>query len=262
MRELEELYAPLPVPAIVDADLAALLLKVESHVHRYGWDEPVHVRVVYEHDAHEGQVDRAFRRITPPEPQHAPVRHGRYTATTMFGPRVLYSIRGVPVYEQLRSIIMSFAYPPFDAPDYPKDLADGTRMLQNMVRMPGVVAFCVVGEAWLNTDRENLAAAVNNKVMLADVPGSVETRIVYCVDLADRAHRVQRIRGQKPTVDLAAPMRGDFTTSLRIAADAATGRTPSPEKFTERYPTLAEMLDLGEPTRMTETKKADRPEEP
>ena len=263
MTDVDEALPPLAVPDIALDDFGTLLLKLESHAHRAGWDRPVHFRVVYDHDAAGGATDRQFRRITPPEHEHAPVRHGRYTATTVFGPRVLYSLPNVPVWDQLRSLILGIAFR--DPDPHEDDKTTGyITMMRDLFRQPGIVGFATVGEAWHNTEREHLDRAVAGKVNLGDVPSSVEVRIVYAIDLADRAHHVQRIRGAKPTLSVDVPMRGDFTTSMRILADMTTGRTPPPEKYGERYPTLSDVLTSGRwPTRMTEARAAGaRPTKP
>lgn len=38
--------------------------------------------------------------------------------------------------------------------------------------------------------------------MLADIPGSKEIRVAFAIDCAGRAYHVQRIRGERPTVEI------------------------------------------------------------
>ncbi len=269
---------PLAVPDIDLDKLGQLLLKVESHVHRSGWDQPVQVRVIYDHGADGGATDRVFRRITPPEYEVAPVRHGPYTATTLFGPRILYHISGAPVWQQLRTLVMAIAFPgPLDdgrVIDGVSPVWDNVKlikfieMMHEMLRQPGMVGFCAVAEAWKNSappggyEGSPLQQALHGKVNLGDVPTSVETRMVYCVDLADRVHHVGRDRGKKPGLAVDVGMRGDLTTSMRILADVATGRTPPLDKFDEHYPTLRKVMEDGGKLGKVREVKRPTPEDP
>ncbi len=223
-------------PTDVDLGLLGrLMLQVEQHVHRFGWDQPVQTRVVYDHTV-DPDADRFFRRICPPGDFCRQVRLGPYVASTLFGPRVLHALPGVPPWETLRTMAVNIAYGDGD---------DNVAQMRAALDWPGLVGFLTVGEAWHNTEQTDVHCAIRGEVNLGDVPGSVECRVVYGVDLADRAHRAQRVRGRKPELDMEAPMRGDVTTSMRIIADAVTGRTPPPDQFAARYPTLSDLVESG-----------------
>lgn len=244
---------PLPVPEIDVERYGKLLLKVEAHAHRFGWDGPVHVRVVYDENAANGAADRLYRQIAPPDPQYTAVRHYGYTSTTLFSHRILYRpwdafppelrdpdsrASGPQPWESLRRLVVNAAYAD----------AEEAATLRQAFRQPGLLGFVTVGEAWQNTRREPCEEAIRGEVQLADVPDSQEVRVLYSVDLAGRIQRVIRVRGRKPEVDhdADAAMRGEFTTSMRILCDIATGAVPTPEDFAARYPTLRELLDAGE----------------
>ncbi len=127
---------------------------------------------------------------------------------------------------------------------------DAAAML-GMLRRPGVLGFAAVTEAW-GVERADPTAFRKLLVQAARdgdrgrfdtfqrTDGSFESRNVWSIDLADRAHRVSRARGAGQELEMDGPFRGDFTTSMRILADAVTGQTPPLTEFAERYPTLRE----------------------
>lgn len=55
-----------------------------------------------------------------------------------------------------------------------------------------------VSEAWMNMVEPD----ERDGRMLADIPGSKEIRFVFAIDCAGRAYHVQRIRGERPTVEI------------------------------------------------------------
>lgn len=281
--------APPPTIPAIDYDrYSKLLLKVEQLAHRHGWDGPVHLRVVLDEALAGPDVVNFFRRINVSHPRYASVRHDGYVAATLFNHRVLYrrwqdipedlaaelreadphSVIGPGPWATLRRLVMNTAYGGGD------ELAE---QMREILRAPGLLGFVTVTEAWRNHGEAVLRAA-RGEVHLGDVPGSIETRVLYSVDLTRRVQRVERVRGRKPevvrsvardlideafadlprdmrravarwplpkvpepepTIDADALLRGDFTTSMRILCDTVLDRLPqTPEDFAARYPTL------------------------
>ncbi len=200
------------VPDIDVARYSKLLLKIEAHAHRHGWDGPVHLRLIWDEDLVGPDVARGYRNIAPPEPRYRPVTHERYVSTTFFGHRVLYQQwsdlppelvaelqetepdargEGPNPWIMLRRLVMNTAYGPDDD--------DKVRLMRAILRERGLLGFAVVGEAWRN-EGEACERAVRGEVYLGDLPTSVETRVVYSVDLAGRIQRVERVRRQKPSL--------------------------------------------------------------
>lgn len=242
---------PVTIPDIDVGRVSKLLLKVEAHAHRQGWDEPVHMRVIF--DESHTETARTLRRIAPPDPRYAPVRHDGYAATTFFGHRVLYQpwselpaeLReddpdkdktGPGPWTTLRHLVMGIA----DAE--PDD--ERRELMLGILRLPGVLGFIVVGEGWRNESKtkDNLLRASRREVHLSDLPDSVEARALYCLDLAGRIQLVERLRGRKPEltcVDVRRQVDAAFTDmdgDLRRAA--ATARWPVPPAPPDGKPTL------------------------
>lgn len=272
---------PLPVDLPL---LMRLLARVEADHHRHGWDQPPRLMVVY--DERDEQTADIYRKILGGSPNHGTVPRVRvapYIAQTLIPPMTLIGLtpqgrptpelRGRKVWENLRTFALAMAYAPSDALndiESGRELAEGTgadpmELMRGTLRLEGLIGFLFCGEAWARalTREEHIAELSSGHLDYSDKPDSVEHRMVYCVDLYDRVHVVQRERGDKPeTIETAdgprtiivpgadttvreeasGPWRGDITTSLRILADVSTGRTPPKELFHQWYPTLLEAI--------------------
>lgn len=281
----DERSTPIETAADVDPDLLMRLLRrVEADHHRHGWDQPARLMVVY--DERDEYTSGVYRRILN-SPNHGAVptvRVAPYVAQTFLPPALLHGYRTdgkgiepgerLPVWEYLRRFAMNLAYAPVDAladSESGREFSGDTgvpplELMRGMLRLPGLLGYVFCSESWRRalTSEQMLAEQRSEQTPnYGDQPDSVEVRVVYCVDLFDRVHVVERDRGDRPTTvmtesgprtviqpgqglvrqEQAALIRGDTTTSLRILADMSMGRTPPQELFDQWYPTLRTAME-------------------
>lgn len=215
-----------------EESIGRLLLRIESDVHRGGWDKLPWLYVLADAGANEdtGMMLRRMMRGAGPS-----IRVRDYLAQPMLG-RQFFGPAPMPPWEALRNFAINLAYGEQAG-------AEQVATVLEVLRAPGVLGFAMVGEKWGTRDEEVARRAAVGEVNLGDVPGSVECRQLIAVTLAGQVMTVERVRGQKPELDLSAGgLRGDISTSLRILCDAVAGQVPSQEEFAERYPTLADLF--------------------
>lgn len=264
---LDEPIGQTPAPPVPPVDVdrySKLLVKIEQHAHRHGWDGPVHVRIIVDDALFRPEALTAFRRQAPPDPRYTPIRHDGYTAFTLFSHRVLYQrwetwpeetrehlrkqcsphdlkMSGPPPWVVLRHMVMQTAYGDDDSPL--------VQRMRAIIREPGVLGFAAAGEAHRNQGRDTLLRAVDGEIRLEDLPDSVEVRFVLSVDLTGRIQRVERERRHKPVtfgVDMADVQRQWHRLEVERGAGVrqirrATRRGGLPDPG----PQLAEAIELG-----------------
>lgn len=215
-------------PRLDEEEFGRLLLRIESDVHRGGWDAPPWVFVLVDADVHPdtGQGLRRIMRGSGPS-----IRVRGYLAQPILAGRFFTTTPGAP-WEALRTFAVNLAYAEHE----------NVSTVREVLRSPGVFGFVAVMTSWRTDDREALNRAIAGEVNLGDAPGSVESRHLVSVTTDGRVRTVTRDRGRKPELHLNEDhLRGDFSTSLRILCDMVIDDVPAPEEFDQRYPTLGEV---------------------
>lgn len=222
----------------IDLDLLGRIMRhVESGLHRFGWDSPqtaLQVHVVYDH--RDADTDRTVRLIgSGPNLRGRSYRYGPYATQMVYWPALLNQ-GDTPGWERLRTMALNVAF----------GESDECARMREFFRLPGIRAFMAIQEVW---STEQTAAELRAELeagqppRYADDPRSTEARTALAIDTADRAHVLRRDRGRKPELAMNVPRRGDISTSLRILMDCALDRSPAPEDFEQRYPTLLQTLE-------------------
>lgn len=215
-----------------EEELGRLLLRVESDVHRGGWDRPGLAFMFVDAGAHVESAMGLRRILRGAGPS---VRVGDYLAQPMLRLGGAAIPAGMTPWTALRRFAMTVAYGESSG-------AEPVVEVLGVLRMPGIFGFASVNEKWGSKDAAALRQAVAGEVNLGDVPGSVETRHLIAVTTTARVMTVERVRGSKPVLRPDEDhLRGDISTSLRILCDAITGQVPPIDEFEERYPTLSEL---------------------
>ncbi len=253
-----------PIPAVDTARYSKLLLKIEQHAHRHGWDGPVHMRLSIDEALTDPAAVVGFRNLTPPDPRYTPIRHDGYTAISFFGHRVLYQrwetwppevreylrsqcsshdlgMSGPPPWVVLRHMVMNTAYGDADSPL--------VQRMRAIIREPGVIGFVVVSEAHKIEGREKLLDAATGEQRIEDMPGSVEVRRVLSLDLPGRFEMVERVRRHKPVafgVDMADVLRQWYRLEVeRGASPREIRRAMRRHGLPDPGPHLVEAIEQG-----------------
>jgi len=199
--------------AIDAAMLDRLLLLTEARLHRRGWDQPAQVLVLY--DCYDRATEYAYREILASR-RGGPTRCGPYAAQSAVPAEVLSG--------SASHALFRFALNLDHRLDDP-----GVSAIVDMMRQPGFLGMALASEAWFWAGTKEERKAVGN-VRLADVPGSLECRNVWAVDIDGEVHFVQRVRGQKPQL-LAfeqANITGAIIESLQLIVAVVAG-LPKPK---------------------------------
>lgn len=178
--------------------LERLLLDVERAAHTGGWDGPPGLYVVYD------------QRIGAPtwHPFGTPIRCGPYVAAPCipveaideYPPRALYAMALGLRQDPSHAMAMATLFSP--------DILVGMALL------------C---EGWTKAMDPGERRRLGDR-RLADIPGSLENRIVTCADVAGEVRIVQRIRGHEPRVaETASQFAGCVPESLRYIVAAWAG---------------------------------------
>jgi hypothetical protein len=228
---------PLALPDEIDEDrLGRLLRKIEARADAGGWDGPLstlHVYLVYDNTL--VATDQTFRHMLADNPSIGPgLRLGGYTAQLMLPAAWIAGAPG-PEYEALRRIALNLAYAPAGVRQGGMSLDD----FRGTLRQSGVVALAACYEAWVRPQPGGLAQMrAEHGSNFADLPGSIEGRMVLAVDALDQTHTLRRLRGQPAQLEQGGVQRGDVSTSLRIMMDMIYSRSPRPSAFAEHYPSM------------------------
>lgn len=233
-------------PTVDSEAFAELMRRVEADRHRDGWDQPARIYVVYDWDHPE--TDAMFRRFFSSRCGR-PVRWRPYIAHPIAIPEAM-SKPSVALYllaNNLRNHAAGTMLPGRET------LAAATAA---MLRQPGVVGVAMCVEAWArkaalpeghgpdeaDAREAALAHLYQGRKSLADVPGSVENRIMVGVDITGQECTWYRVRGGKPTRDALElgdlpegephpRANGAVIESLRMIADFIAGRPMAEPEF-------------------------------
>lgn len=256
MREPPDGELLVPDIAQVDVDAAGrLLARVEAQHERAGWNGALVVYAVYEPAdvVSAGLIERLLKF------SGTPVQAGRYAAQPMLGTKIFTGAlqAGCQPWEALRNFAHGMAFTDTDllqaaVDDGGADLPDpeALGMFRQFLHLPGIVGFAACYET---SALKDLPAAAFRKVLASDrhfseYRGAQQARLALMVDVHDRVHRVERIRGRIAELELDVPMRGDFTTSLRLLMDLAQDRLPADQAgYDQRYPTLRQLHGVPPP---------------
>lgn len=204
-----------PVLPDVDRDLInRLLLRIESDAHRAGWDGPPALFALY--DARDASTDQAYRLTMS---GCGPVIRCHPYAAQPMAPRG--GLDGYASHAVFRMALNMKA-----APDDPRVAA-----LIGMMRRPGFLGVALLCETWARQESEEGRGALG-AVRFADIPGSVECRLVSAADVAGRDYMARRVRGRKPQAgEDFGSIEGSVFESLRVIV-AAIANLPVPELTT------------------------------
>lgn len=218
-------------PVVVDeATFGRLLLRIESDVHRGGWEQRPSVFILIDADGHQDTAMDLLRFMRTAGPS---IRVGGFMALTMIAPLYFARTPGTP-WEALRNFALNVAYA-----DHPQPAR-----LREVLRVPGVIGAAAAANVWGHNDPEVRERVIAGEVQVADVPGAFEARRLTAVTTDGRIRTVTRVRGRKPQLDgNEDDLRGDISTSLRILCDTISGNLPAREDFDSRYPTLAQLVE-------------------
>lgn len=218
-------------PVVVDeATFGRLLLRIESDVHRGGWEQPPWVFILVDADGHPDTAMDMLRFMRTAGPS---IRVGGLLALTLIAPTYFARTSGKP-WEALRTFALNVAYA-----DHPQPAR-----LREVLAVPGVIGAAAAANVWGHSDPQVRDRAIAGEVHIADAPGAFEARRLTAVTLDGRIRTVTRVRGHKPKLDgNEDDLRGDISTSLRILCDTISGNLPAREDFDSRYPTLAQLVE-------------------
>lgn len=113
----------------------------------------------------------------------------------------------------------------------------------------GFVGMLLVTEAWLNSE---LTPDRRDGRSLADIPGSVEVRIVFAIDTAGRAFQLTRRRGRRPEMEIfdngdEAKVSGRVAIGLRDMTWALARALPLGSADLDRIASIAAQQRPDEP---------------
>lgn len=183
-----------------------LLLAVEASVHRDGWDEPARLYVLTQ----AGALVRSGISF------HTPVHAGGLTALSIAPPMAFH---GNPAHALFK---VAWAAS--------QGLPAAGLFVALIGSVPGFVGLAFVVESWMRRDMSDAERDALGERSFADIPGSLEARMVHARDCADRMYAVSRPRGEQPRLSLPGDghPEGSIVESLAVLVAAATGR-PLPE---------------------------------
>lgn len=189
-------------------DIECLLFKIERIVNRDGWDEPPRLMVVYQNG--DTQTERNYRGVL--EQFGKPIKCGEYSAMQMCSPSDMEGIASHIIFDMALRFMASSE----GTADYT------TEYILNTLRNPGFIGIILCCESWTS----RISPEERNGRMLADIPGSLETRIISYGDVNGKSKSVSRARGEKP--QLLDDMTGCIPESL-ICVSAVVAKLPPPE---------------------------------
>lgn len=224
---------------IDEVRVVRLLQSHEARVNRFGWDQVPHLCLLY--DTEERETDRRLRAYRPSDL--------RWTATTRVAGYAAKAIMTEWSWAtpdvMLKALAVSLAYRRRRAPVQ-------ERIMQLLVRLPGVLGFGLVYEGWAMPGmgagpRQDVIDHLHRGGSVRDMPDSVEIRKVLAVDLDGNTHSVHRVRGGRPVTSLGNKGWGfgAMINPLRLLAAVAADTVPPEEEFALRFP---ELTDLYQPT--------------
>lgn len=230
------------------AHAVRLLRRVEAHHDQQGWHSHanMHVYVVYDH--HDVVTGAIIERVMRGSGE--PVRNSRYSAQPMLPSRMFaaaWEASGIKAPAALYRFAFNTAYADTGAIRSNGDgddaeHADGLEVFRELLRMPGILGYIVCSEAHLlEGDLANQAHRSGTPFAL--VPGSVEVRAAYMVDVDNRVSVVHRNRGETAEVLPDCDLGGRVINSLRMMMDLSLGRLPQDQAgFDARYPCVERPL--------------------
>lgn len=227
-------------PAFVD-----LLKRIESDLHRDGWDRPAQVFLIYGWDE---TGTNAFFRAHFSRRCGRPVRSRPYAAHPIAPPEAMREPASMLYVfaNNLRHYVAGSLSPRF---------ADGMVAVADVLRQPGIVGVAFCCETWAHRTvgpdaqqkMEQLTSA--GATSLADIPGSVEQRLITGVDITGGVHFVVRERGSKPRTEMiegheindSTVLGGAVIESLRLIMAFVDGRPMTePEYLPRRWDQFVE----------------------
>lgn len=198
--------------------LARLLLHIEILANRDGWDQSAAVMVLYDwRDTETEMAYRQFMGITGD-----PVRSGDYAARPMLRPWKMAKALAKPSHALFR-MALNLTQAPGAVPQ-----AD---MFVDALAQPGFLGVAFVVESWGREFPDEETRDRESRLDFADLPGSVECRMVYAADRSGGFHVVKRLRGRRPELLDGSVFGGSVVESLRGITARVAG-LPIPE-FTE-----------------------------
>jgi hypothetical protein len=223
-----------------------LLRRVEAHHDIEGWHSHanMHVYVVYDHHdvVTANAIEQAMRCMGKP------IRNSRYSAQPMMPFRMFARAgrdHGLTAPEALHRFAFNTVFADTelirlnqngDHDDVPVEQLEAFR---DLISMPGILGYIACSEAHvLHTDQAKKAH--QHHIPFAYMPGAVEIRGTWMVDVTDRVHSVQRNRGE--TAELVEDCRffGTIVNALRMLMDFSAGRSPEDQAgYDARYPDTA-----------------------
>ncbi len=218
--------------------MASVMLSHEARIHRFGWDEPPQLFLVY--DTAEAATDRRLRAYR--------VSDRNFQVTTRvsgYAAKAFITTWPADPTLCLQSMALSLAgvapVPHVAAP------------LMEMLRLPGVLGVGLASEVWVKPQvgREVVDANLYRNVRIRNMPGAREERHVWLMDFTGRLHILIRTRGGRPEVH-SSPQQahGAHVTPLKMIAAAVTDTLPPREEWPLYYPTLTDLFQpVGSPLR-------------
>lgn len=213
--------------------IGRLLLRIEADAHRYGWDEPADLYVLY--DARDIESDREYRHVLGVRRGPA-VRCWPYAAQSAV-PR--HALDGNPAHAVFRFSLTART-------DHP-----AAEYVFGTLRQPGFVGMAMLHEGWQLTVANEGEREALGDVRFADTPGAVEARYVLATDSAGVDYMVQRVRGMKPRLERSGvgdfvSARGAIIESLRtITARVLGNPLPEIDNVPSRWDWDAERANAG-----------------
>lgn len=202
----------------------------------------MHVYVVYDHhDVVTGNtIERVMRRMGEP------IRNNRYSAQPMLPSRIFNAIAPDDPVAGLARFALNTAYADSSRlPAGERFTGEALEAFREMIKMPGMLGYIACSEAHM-LPGDQADDAHESGLRFAQMPGAVEIRGAYMVDVHNRTHAVNRVRGETAEILSDCDFGGRVFNALRMLMDVTADRVPQDQAgYDARYPSAVHRPDLS-----------------